>query len=161
MSDFWVGDWVKIRSQNKIGKYHGDASGQKGKVLIDGQVIEVTLEDLVEVDPPTAPHSVQLPKAKKAPKTAPPPKEIDLHLEVLDPNRQISQERMLDFQLQHCKTYVQKCLTARHHKITIIHGKGTGILKSEVKHYLQGLDQVEYLIDRHNGGATEVWLRYI
>ena len=43
--------------------------------------------------------------------------------------------------------------------LTIIHGKGTGVLKSETIHMLKGRSSVMQWIEVHQGGAQEVWLK--
>ena len=86
-------------------------------------------------------------------------KEIDLHLDVLDPKRQISQHRMLDYQIEACKKFLNAALEARYRTVVVIHGKGSGILKQEIQHLLKMSDLVDYSFEINNGGATEVWLK--
>ena len=66
-----------------------------------------------------------------------------------------------------CRAFVQESITRRRKKIVLIHGKGEGVLKSEIRTYLERLSNDRGVqLDYHDasfaefgiGGATEVLL---
>jgi dsDNA-specific endonuclease/ATPase MutS2 len=162
--DYWIGDIVRLKGHEGTGTFVGDVSKSKAKVNVGGRIMLVNKNDLS-----LAPEDTDEQKAKldnllhdlktptKSSKAKPVPDDIDLHMEVLDPQHRIHQNRVLDYQVDHAKRYVEAALSAHKRVITIIHGKGTGLLKTAVLNYLKSLPQVGHLIDKHNGGATEVW----
>ena len=98
------------------------------------------------------------------------PFEIDLHIEeLLEYSNGLSNHEIVQKQLTACRAFVQHAIKHKQKKIVLIHGKGAGVLKSEIRHYLIRLDndgsvQIEYHdanFNRYgNGGATEVILSY-
>lgn len=161
MSDYWIGDYVLIKSKGLNGKYHGESSGDNAWVKVGEEIISVSLSDLAiakepERDSFQAPSHKNFQKKKKNQLAA---REIDLHLEKLDPKGTVSQHRMLDFQIDACKTFIEKAIEARYRTVLIIHGKGAGLLKGEILHLLASSNEVEYTFEKNKGGATEVWLK--
>jgi len=92
--------------------------------------------------------------------------EIDLHYESLTESLSIkSNFEILQKQLTACRSFVQKSLSKKLKRIVIIHGKGEGVLKSEIHIYLTRLGSERGIkLDFHDapyheygmGGATEV-----
>ena len=68
--------------------------------------------------------------------------------------------RIIAFQLDKCKAFIQHAIDARMNIITIIHGKGEGVLRAEVHHLARLFDEVKFVIPKENSGATEVWLEF-
>jgi hypothetical protein len=98
------------------------------------------------------------------------PFEIDLHIEeLLEYSSGLTNHEIVQKQLTACRAFVQHAIKHKQKRIVLIHGKGAGVLKSEIRHYLNRLDndgsvQIEYHdanFNRYgNGGATEVILSY-
>lgn len=92
--------------------------------------------------------------------------EIDLHYESLTESLAVkSNFEILQKQLTACRSFVQKSLHKKLKRIVIIHGKGEGVLKSEIHLYLTRLSSDRGIkLDFHDapyheygmGGATEV-----
>ena len=161
MHDFWVGDYVLIKSKNLYGKYHKDGQGGTCLVSTKEGIITTHISDISLAEEPEE-VAISPKKSKKSHTTLKAPKAqkvIDLHLDVLDPRRQISQHRMLDYQIEACKKFLNAALKARYRTVVIIHGKGSGILKQEIQHLLKMSDLVDYSFEINEGGATEVWLK--
>lgn len=90
--------------------------------------------------------------------TKDPGKVIDLHLDQLPSYiQQAEPTRLLDLKINHCKKYITTARENHHKIITIIHGKGTGILKQEVLAMLNNMEKIRFVIPTQDGGATEVW----
>lgn len=162
--DYWIGDIVRLKGHEGVGTYVGDVGKTKAKVKVGGRVMLVNKSDLslAPEDNPTDKIKLDLLvkdlNAVNSQKNQKPvPDTIDLHMEVLDPQHRIHQNRVLDYQVDQAKRYVEDALSTHKRVVIIIHGKGTGLLKAAVIAYLKSLPQTGHLIDKHNGGATEVW----
>ena len=68
------------------------------------------------------------------------------------------QSRILDFQIEKARQFVEYAIENNRSKILIIHGKGSGVLKSETLEMLKDFYKVRYTFDKNDGGATEIWL---
>ncbi|MEO9533258.1 MAG: Smr/MutS family protein [Crocinitomicaceae bacterium] len=92
--------------------------------------------------------------------------EIDLHIEELvQSHSAMTNHEILMKQMMVCKSFVQNAIAADKKKIVLIHGKGEGVLKSEIYSFLKNLQSHhDYYIEFHDapyteygmGGATEV-----
>ncbi len=94
------------------------------------------------------------------------PSEIDLHIEELrDHTTHLSNFEIVQIQMTACRAFVQDALAARLKKVVVIHGKGEGVLKSEIHQYLDHLSnssgiQLDYYDAPYSeygmGGATTI-----
>lgn len=108
-----------------------------------------TLEDYTELTEEVA---------NKSPSITDPGNRIDLHLEKLPHYiQQADPTRLLDLKIKHLEKYLNAARKNHHKIITIIHGKGTGILKQEVLSKLKAMEGIRFVIPTQDGGATEVW----
>lgn len=93
---------------------------------------------------------------------------IDLHIEELvDDHRLFTNFEIVQVQMEACKRFIRKALDSKTNKLYIIHGKGEGVLKSEVHAFLMKLRSENGVsLEFHDGpyhefgmgGATEVIL---
>lgn len=94
--------------------------------------------------------------------------EIDLHIEELrEFHTHLSNYEIVQIQMTACRSFIMESLAANRKKVVLIHGKGEGVLKSEIRHYLERLaNERSIRLDYHDapyqnygvGGATEVIL---
>ena len=92
--------------------------------------------------------------------------EIDLHIEeLLDDHSFMTNHEILTKQMNSCRQFIQRAITANMNRVVIIHGKGEGVLKSEIISYLSKLKNhhdfnIEFFEAPYTeygmGGATEV-----
>ncbi len=86
--------------------------------------------------------------------------EVDLHIEELtDHYKHLTNGEIVDIQLRHARTIIDKARKNKINKIVFIHGKGKGTLRQELLHLLIGYTFLEYYdasFKRYGGGATEV-----
>ncbi|TXC81363.1 Smr/MutS family protein [Luteibaculum oceani] len=88
--------------------------------------------------------------------------ELDLHMEEITSEEE--QQRIahaLRFQLNHLKKVVDVARKNRVKFITVIHGKGKGILRTEILNLLHQLEDIQYSdasFDKYGGGAISVEL---
>ena len=112
----------------------------------------------------------RVPRTKSITEKKPEINEIDLHIEELETyTAHLSNHEIVQKQLTACRAFVQRAIDRKKKKVVLIHGKGAGVLKSEIRHYLDRLDdasgvQITYhdaSFQRYGtGGATEVIISY-
>lgn len=94
--------------------------------------------------------------------------EIDLHIEELvDYHGDMTNHEILMRQMTACKQFIQRAIDGNLKRVVLIHGKGEGVLKTEIHTYLNKLSvyheiRIEYsdapYTEYGMGGATEVFL---
>jgi len=160
IDDLWIGDLLLLKKSGRIGKFNGRSGHKKIKVKV-GEKIVITSIGNIELAPENTKieeidYSHRLEKPK--PTATQLSDTMDLHIEVLNPSLKYSRvERIVDFQIKAAKTFIESSIENSTKKILIIHGKGEGVLKSEIIHLLSLYDAVQFTFDKNNGGATEVW----
>ncbi len=165
MKDFWIGDWVKIISSGRIGKFEGEVNG-KARIRVNNKLLLVAADDLKLLDEKDIPKSpIPTPqnkhnnkaKSKKINFELP----LDLHIEKLAPSM-INQrtEIILNYQIRSAREFIEKAIENRRATITIIHGKGIGALKMEIDYLLNQYPEVYFRKTVNNGGAVEIIFSY-
>ncbi|MFK8038223.1 MAG: Smr/MutS family protein [Crocinitomicaceae bacterium] len=95
--------------------------------------------------------------------------EIDLHIEVLFPEAiHWAEGDILQKQMIACRAFVEKAVAFKLKRVILIHGKGEGVLKSEIYRYLNRVqDHLHIEISYHDAdfhtfgiGATQVNFKY-
>tara|TARA_B110000459_G_scaffold134790_1_gene147289 strand:- start:69 stop:575 length:507 start_codon:yes stop_codon:yes gene_type:complete len=82
---------------------------------------------------------------------------IDLHIELLiDSYQYLDNFEIVQIQLNECHLKIENALNSNYQKLIIVHGIGTGSLKSEVHKLLRNYNLRFYL--SKDAGATEVML---
>lgn len=94
--------------------------------------------------------------------------EIDLHIEELvDYHGDMTNHEILMKQMSTCKQFIQRAIDSNQKRVVLIHGKGQGVLKTEIHTYLNKLSvyhelKIEYADAAYTeygmGGATEVFI---
>lgn len=161
LKELWIGDLVHVVPHNTNGKYEGIEPDGKIKVRLGFNVHYFELHELTKAEDEGEPFRV--PEEKKAPKQidvfqGP---ELDLHIEKLNPHLlHQTPEQIIEFQVRKSEAFVTYAIKKRWAKVLIIHGKGTGILKAEVQHLVEGFNETAYTLTKNDGGALEVWFQY-
>ena len=87
-------------------------------------------------------------------------KQIDLHIEKLNHNLvNALPERIVDVQLKAFEQYMDLVVKHKLKFVTIIHGKGKGVLMTAIHTFLAVIPEVNHFIPVNNNGATEVYLK--
>lgn len=90
--------------------------------------------------------------------------EIDLHTHaLLESEAGMTSGELLNHQLFELKRFYRRARDKRIRRIVIIHGIGKGVLKSEVRHFLEGQENVNFYdadFREYGKGATEAELYY-
>ncbi len=167
LNDWWVGDWVRILSSGKRGKFEGTDSNGYAKVKVDHQLFVVTAADLELTDDPGFDRDLIKKKVKKSEmdffdfeKSLSFNRTLDLHLEKTNYNASDWPLGELDYQKFKCKEFLKEAIRLRIPRVIIVHGIGTGVLRNNVEEVLNTFMEVERSAVVNDGGATEVWLEY-
>lgn len=90
--------------------------------------------------------------------------EIDLHIEELvDDHSRLSNGEILDIQMRRFTSFLSSAVEKRIPKVIIIHGKGEGVLKNEIRTALFAYGNMEIQdasYSKYGQGATEVNIRF-
>jgi len=159
INDLWIGEVVRLKKSGRVGRFEGVRDG-KGVINVDGKIVLA------------APRLIELYKASDDNKDQPIKtvqeakyqseifqNTIDLHIENLAPSLANSRaERILDIQVQAAQAYIEEAIdrTAHSRTVLIIHGKGIGTLRNEIKHLISLYDEIKIDYLTNNGGATEI-----
>jgi len=164
MSDFWIGDKVKIIHSGKTGKFEGEINGN-AKIKIQGKILLIPLKDieLVEEDdqkyfPPVDSNNKKFVENKfKSFSDV-----LDLHIEKLNPEMKNEIPQMIiNYQLKIAKEYILEAIRRKRLSVTIIHGKGTGALKMEIHQLLKGFSEIYFTKSVNKDGAIEIIFSYV
>lgn len=159
INDLWIGDWLKDKATDLIGRYEGP--GKDGKVMLrtDHGLISYAVVNLELAEEPDEDREISFETEVPVTRSMV-PTSIDLHIEVLNPNYiNALPERIRDIQIAAARRYIKSAIAKNIKIFTIIHGKGTGVLKTEILHLLGDFPEVQFTIPRKDGGAVEVWLK--
>ena len=164
LKELWIGDQVRLLSSGRNGTFEGIAKDGRARVKVVGNFILTAATNLERYEetakPPTITNSEEHKNGYDLDARESFKSEIDLHIDSLAPMlTNEAPQLIIRRQLLECRRYVQDAIQFGMKYITIIHGVGTGELKKEVEHLLSEYSEVRYTIPKHNGGATEVWLK--
>ncbi len=162
--ELWIGDLLKVIKSGKIGKFEGVKEDGRFRVRLGDKVIlikDIYLEKIDEATRVKKEFEIREDVLKEKLGYKKTEQVIDLHIEKLNPNLLNSvPERIIDFQLKTFENYIENALKDRLHTFTIIHGKGTGVLKTSIQTFLNSVEEVNHFHLINNGGATEVFMKY-
>ena len=159
LDELWIGDLVLLKKSKRVGKYQGKR-GAKAVVNIDGKTVLTVPKNLLAYEPPE--DSVELSFDEPIRKVNPrPDRVLDLHIETLEPSlTHALPERIVSYQVAAAKHLIEAAIEHKYLTIELIHGKGKGVLKSEVRHLLSLYDEVRASFEKNQGGSTEVWFQW-
>ncbi len=154
----WVGDKCLIISSDRIGIFQG-VSGRRARIKVGEKLYLVTAANLELYTEPEPPIPSLFEDAEP---TRPTDfhqfnNSIDLHISALAPHMENEIPiRILSHQKEALANFLDEAEEKGARILSIIHGKGSGVLKSEVIHELKGRSSVKIYFDIHDGGALEV-----
>ena len=161
IKDLWIGEKVLIKSSGEVGTYEGLGKDGNAKIKINrtiGFYESRDLEIYVEKEDFGFHIEEEMP-LNKIIKKINFEHQLDLHIEVLAPHLiNATPSRIVEYQIQSFKNYMSEAHASKIYKVTIIHGKGEGVLRSEIHHLLEMDSRVRLKNLTNNDGATEVWL---
>jgi len=160
LKDIWIGEKVLIVSSGRRGVFRGIHENGKGRIESDGKMYLATGKNLKIYDPkdPEPILSFNLGSENKLSfhefnST------IDLHIEKLKPDLITAiPERIIDFQIKAFEKHLENASELGIREITIIHGKGTGALKSSILTLIKNDKRVKLHTEINQGGALQLLL---
>jgi len=67
-------------------------------------------------------------------------------------------DRILEYQLTQSESFMRQAIEQKMPHVTIIHGKGQGVLREAVEQQVRQFSQVKITFSKNGGGALEIWL---
>lgn len=169
LDDLWIGDEVEIIRSGRIGKFLGTNKG-KARVQIKDKVLlvlpsgvrlapEKKFQRSAEIDSESEPkESTQKSFFQESYSFKP---EIDLHIEALQPTKKNDNPvAILEFQLRKLREFLDNAVRLRAPKVHIIHGRGTGALRMETMHMIDGMPEKVSIFPTNNDGGVTVYFKY-
>ena len=166
LKELWVGESILIISSGKHGKFEGINNEGKARIRVGGKILLIKADNLAII--PEKEHFPDidefLQKDKNIEKQKTPLKikfdhTLDLHIDKLAPHMENDiPGRIIEFQLQKSEEFIKEAIQKNYPHITIIHGKGQGVLKLSIEHQLKQFQQVRLTFSKNGGGAVEIWL---
>ena len=166
---FKLGDKILFKTENQKGEIVKINSNYKVTVQTeDGFEVTASIKDLVKVEVNTdkdiayGKYFHQKDSDNKSSNSFKRDKsstilKIDLHIELLSDSYQyLDNFEIVQIQLNECYLRIEKALNSNYQKLIIVHGIGTGSLKTEVHKLLRNYNLRFYL--SKDAGATEVML---
>ena len=167
---FKIGDHIVFKKEKQSGVVVSIESSHKVVIKDNkGLKIPVLIKDILLVDHDTntpSAYGVSFPSkdttdvqkiSKKNQKTQSVVK-IDLHIEGIFPEHHFLENyEIVQMQLKVCQEKIERVINTRVNKLIIVHGIGTGVLRSEVHKMLQSY-KLRYVLTK-DCGATEVILQ--
>lgn len=166
LKTLWIGEKILIKSSGKSGTFEGIGKDGKARILTGGKILLVTetnIEVLPEAEYFPDINNMLVEDERKHPKPTSLKitfdHTLDLHIDKLAPHMENEMPaRILEFQLQKSESFIKEAIKLNYPHITIIHGKGQGVLKQAIEHQLGQFSQVKFTFSKNGGGAVEVWL---
>lgn len=171
IDELWIGDPVRIISSGLFGTFEGDENGKakiktvKGVLLVEGSDLIIVQEDakqsqaLLKLEEELREERIQ--KADKGVEEyAAFPREFDLHLNRLNYNPTKTDKLPLEFQMQKCNNYLQKAIRYKIPRVVVIHGKGEGILRSQVLDLIGDYDEIVRIDPDFREGCCVIWFEF-
>lgn len=165
--DLWIGDKVRMVASGRQGTFEGLSSDGRARIKVGDKIFLCPVHGL-DVIPETEHfpdiHAYLAAEEKKHEK---PLRQvaiqfdhtIDLHIDKLAPHMENEiPGRILEYQLQKSMDFIRQAIDRKYPHITIIHGKGQGVLREAILHQLKNFSQVRLTFSKNGGGAVEVWL---
>ncbi len=160
--DLWIGDRVTLLKSKRRGVFEGVKKSGKAIVNISGKKVITTFSNLALTPDEKTPVSISL---KEEESTSSQPlsfkNEIDLHIEKLAPDlANAIPQIILQKQINATDQFIKNAIRSRMVEVLIIHGVGTGLLKAEVQHLLEGHKELHHFEVVNEGGATSARFNY-
>ncbi len=158
LKDLWIGDELKIISTSRVGTFEGIHKNGNAIIQSDNKTYLADAKDLelfegVKEEKKLVFNDVPIINKLEVPDS------IDLHIEVLNPSMKGSlPERILDYQVKAFEDYLNAVKKTYKNECTVIHGKGTGVLKNCVMSIVKTDKDIKFYSSVHDGGAVKIIL---
>lgn len=162
----WIGDMLKITSSGRIGTFEGIHPSGKLRIKSGQKIYLATsknLEVYIEKEESDASKILSeiVQNEKETQFFTVFANTLDLHIEKLNPLLKNSiPERIIDYQIKALDHFINEVTERKIKTATIIHGKGTGVLRNIVESTLKSIPEVFNYHSINNDGAVSVFFKY-
>jgi dsDNA-specific endonuclease/ATPase MutS2 len=159
MHDYWIGDRVWIASLQRVGTFEGQAD-ELAIIRIGAVTTQIPFEEisiLEEKDEDFLLQDLRSEAEEKKHSSFDFPDSLDLHVSELSPRLENSEPaQIIAHQRNRLREFLREAIKHRKQLVTIIHGKGEGVLRSEVLKILSEFEEVTGVEHESHGGAVVV-----
>lgn len=153
----WIGDVLKLKSSGRVGKFEG-MKNSKLRINVSGKIILTSISNVEFYTENKISDLDNIKSQSNILKINFDPV-IDLHIEKLAPSMiNYRSEHILLYQIRAAKNHLLYAIENKIKKIEIIHGRGTGALKSEILFLVSQYSQIIHQESSRNGGALVIFL---
>jgi len=160
LKDIWIGDNVQIISSGRVGVFEGIHATGKARVNSKGKIYLATAKNLRIFKPGEVQETLVFDDEKEVKLSISDfDTSLDLHIEKLKPDLQTAlPERIIDYQIKAFETYLETAISLGVRTVTVIPGKGKGVLKQSIITLIKSDKRVKLYTEIHGGGALELLL---
>jgi len=160
LKDIWIGEIVQIISSGRTGFFEGLNKEGKARINSKGKIYLATAKNLrLYKSAQSQDHWVTEEDQPVKKSISDFVKTLDLHIEKLRPDLETAlPERILDYQVKAFENYLEEALSLGINTVTIVHGKGKGILKQSILALIKNDKRIKLHTEIHAGGALELLL---
>ncbi|MBK9272352.1 MAG: Smr/MutS family protein [Saprospiraceae bacterium] len=163
IDELWIGDELIHQNGKKRGYFEGtDSNGlillrtNEGLKKFNPTELEMAPEYVLDIDL----NLESEPQNTKESITSFRSNTLDLHIHTLAPQLlQGPKERIFSYQLDKFNEFLEWAIDQKLYSIQIIHGKGEGILRDEIRNILKFHPSIRLWQSIQQDGATEIWLK--
>lgn len=157
LKELWIGDMVKIISSGRTGKYEGLHANGKARINAAGKIYLASAKNLMPYEVKEEEEELVFEEEANTPISI--HDTIDLHIEKLRPDLTTSlPERIFDYQMKAFLEFLEAAKSSHKNQFTIIHGKGTGVLRQNVMIYIKSDKSIRFYEVINDGGAVRIHL---
>jgi len=157
LKELWIGDLLKIISSGRIGKFEGINPKGKARINVSGKIYLATAKNLMHHEEVEREEALFFEEEVKSPTYI--YDTIDLHIEKLRPDLATSlPERIFDYQMKAFEAFLDAAKSSLQNQFTIIHGKGTGVLRQNVMINIKSDKAIKFYEVINDGGAVRIHL---
>jgi dsDNA-specific endonuclease/ATPase MutS2 len=157
LEDLWIGDLVVIISSQRVGKFEGIHASGKARINSNGKIYLASAKNLEIFEEKEEQVVLSFEDDNKIKTSI--ADSIDLHIEVLKPDLVTHlPERIFDYQMKAFESFLTHAKSSHKNQFTIIHGKGTGVLRQSVMNYIKTDKAIRFYEIINDGGAVRIHL---
>lgn len=165
LKELWIGEDVEVLSSGRVGRYEGTSKDGRARISSQGKVYLIKQSNLkIYEEPKVDKVSVMMDEMNRRSnscKLGSTEDKIDLHIKTLNPSLVHGlPEHILNYQVTSCRSFIKQAIKSRVWAVTIIHGKGAGVLRSEVLGLLKNYNQVDRIEAIKDNGAQRIYFKY-
>lgn len=160
LKEIWIGEKLQIISSGRVGTFKGIHKNGKARIESQGKIYLATGQNLRIFNPAEAKEILVFEDDKAVKKNIMDfERSLDLHIDKLKPDLVTAlPERILDYQIKAFESYLDEACSIGVSEVTIIHGKGKGVLKQSILTMISSDKRIKLYTEINQGGALQLLL---